>query len=118
MTSEIVIRKSLDGRIIYWSQEAEVTFGYAAGEVLGRHVSIIIPFDWQDEEYQMLDELRAGHRVEERKTVRRSKDGRYWEATLSIHPLRDEAGKIVGAEKHYSQLRPYSEGSAVKSVSR
>jgi PAS domain S-box-containing protein len=107
MAREIIIRKSLDGRIIYWSAEAEHAFGYTAGEVLGRHVSMIIPFDWQDEEYQMLDELRTGAAVEERQTVRRSKDGQYWEAGLRIYPLRDDAGKIIGAEKRYHSLRPY-----------
>ncbi len=116
MANDIVIQKSLDGRIIYWSEEAEQAFGYTAGEVLGRHVSIIIPFDWQDEEYQMLDELRAGQRVEERKTVRRSKDGRYWEVNLSIYPLRDEGGKIIGAEKRYSCLRPYVPGPSMMSA--
>lgn len=94
-----LIRKSLDGRITSWNDGAEKMFGYTATEAIGKHISIVIPFDWQDEEYMLLDRLKAEDYLEVHQTVRRTKEGIFLKVRLSATPVRDEGGKIVGALK-------------------
>jgi PAS domain S-box-containing protein len=100
-----LISKSLNGRITTWNDGAEILFGYSAAEAIGKHISIIIPFDFQDEEYELLDRLKAEGVVEARKTVRRTKDGKFLLALLSATPIRDETGKIVGALKKVQKVQ-------------
>jgi two-component system, chemotaxis family, CheB/CheR fusion protein len=104
---DVIVRKSLDGRIIYWSDGAARAFGYSREEILGRHVSLIIPFDWQDEEYDMLDRMRLGEGLGTLRTVRRAKDGQLYRVDVTISPIRDAEGKIIGAEKSYRNFMKY-----------
>ncbi len=104
----IVVRKSMDGRITYWSLGAEKAFGYKRVEVIGRHVSIIIPFEWQDQEYAILDQLKAGDDLGVIKTVRRTKDGRLFQVELTTAPIRNSQGKIIGAEKRYQNFSDWT----------
>jgi PAS domain S-box-containing protein len=99
-----VISKSLDGRITAWNAAAERMFGFTAEEALGKHISIIIPFDYQDEEYELLDRLKREDFLEVRRTVRRAKTGEFFEVMLSATPIRDEAGRIIGATKMVQRL--------------
>ena len=104
-----LITKSLDGRITGWDQNAERLFGYSAAEAIGKHISIIIPFDYQDEEYELLDRLKNEDYLEVRETVRRTKDGRLLLVNLSATPIRSEAGKIIGAVTKAHVLREIDE---------
>jgi PAS domain S-box-containing protein len=101
-----MISKSLDGRITAWNAAAERMFGFSAEEALGKHISIIIPFDYQDEEYELLDRLKKEDYLEVRRTVRRSKTGEFFEVMLSAVPIRDDNGKIIGARKMVQRLTP------------
>jgi PAS domain S-box-containing protein len=98
-SEDAVVSKTLDGRITSWNASAEHIFGYTAAEAVGRSIEMIIPSDRLDEEREIIRRLRRGERVEHFETVRRTKDGRLLDVSLSISPVRDDAGRIVGASK-------------------
>jgi PAS domain S-box-containing protein len=94
-----IISKSLDGIIMSWNEAAGRLFGYAPEEIVGRSVSLLIPPDHPDEEAQILARLQRGERISHFETVRRRKDGRLIDVSLTISPIRDGNGRIVGASK-------------------
>ena len=98
-SNDAIISKTLDGRITSWNAAAQVLFGYEAEEIIGQPVQSLIPRDRQDEEMRILVSLAQGVRVPAFDTVRRAKDGRLIEVSLTISPVRDAAGTIVGASK-------------------
>ena len=98
-SEDAIISKSLDGVILSWNAGAERLFGYAAHEAVGRHITLIIPPERTDEEYGILERLRRGERVEHFETVRFSKDGRCMDISLTISPVRNAEGRVVGASK-------------------
>lgn len=94
-----IITKDLDGIITSWNEGATRIFGYGAEEIIGRSVTILIPPDHYDEEPAILARIRKGERVEHYQTVRRRKDGTLIHVSLSVSPLKDENGNVVGAAK-------------------
>lgn len=98
-SDDAIISKSLDGIIQSWNASAEQLFGYTAEQAVGRPISIIIPADRADEEVRILALLRAGERVENFDTVRVRSDGQPVPVSLTISPIKDEAGRVVGASK-------------------
>jgi PAS domain S-box-containing protein len=88
-----------NGIITSWNKGAERIFGYTADEVLGKPVSLLIPADRTDEEPSILQRLRRGERIEHYETVRRRKSGELIDISLSVSPLADDKGRIVGASK-------------------
>jgi len=98
-SDDAIVSKSLDGRILSWNAGAERLFGYAAEEAIGSPITIIIPPDRLDEEGAILARLRRGERIEHFETQRVSKQGRRIDISLTISPIRDSAGRIVGASK-------------------
>lgn len=98
-SDDAIITKSLKGIIGTWNQGAERIFGYAAAEAVGRPITILIPPDRIGEEAEILDRLKRGERIEHYETVRVRKDGTPLEISLSISPLRDGSGALVGASK-------------------
>jgi PAS domain S-box-containing protein len=98
-SEDAIISKSLDGIILSWNGGAQRIFGYTAQEVIGRPVSLLIPADRQDEEPKILARIRAGERVDHFETIRQRKDGRRIDISLTISPIRDEWGRIMGASK-------------------
>lgn len=98
-SDDAIISKNLDGIITSWNPGAERIFGYVAGEIIGRSVLTIIPPDRQHEEPQIIEQLRRGQRVEHFETMRRKKNGDVFPVSLTISPMRDSAGQIVGASK-------------------
>ncbi|MGE5836997.1 MAG: ATP-binding protein [Acidobacteriota bacterium] len=96
---DAIISKDLEGIIQSCNASAERLFGYAPGELVGQPVRILIPPDRQSEEDDILASLRAGGRIEHVETVRVTKDGRYVDVALTISPVRDESGTIIGASK-------------------
>jgi PAS domain S-box-containing protein len=101
---EATITKSLDGRITSWPPSAEAIFGYSRAEAIGRHVSIIIPFDYQDEEYDILDSLKHGQSVPERETIRRCKQGNLLRVNLAAEAICNSIGKIIAVKNHVRLL--------------
>ncbi|MBJ6124834.1 PAS domain S-box protein [Microvirga splendida] len=98
-SDDAIISKNLDGIITSWNQSAERLFGYRAEEVIGQPVTILIPEGRQDEEPRILERLRRGERVDHYETVRRRKDGSPVEISLTISPVRNQHGRIIGASK-------------------
>ena len=96
---DAIISKDLQGIIQSCNASAERLFGYAPGELVGQPVRILIPPDRQSEEDDILASLRAGGRIEHVETVRVTKDGRYVDVALTLSPVRDESGTIIGASK-------------------
>ena len=98
-SSDAIVSKDLDGIIGTWNAGAERLFGYAAEEVIGRSISILIPPDRLDEEPEILARIRRGARVEHYDTVRRRKDGSLVEISLTVSPVKDAEGRIIGVSK-------------------
>lgn len=98
-SDEAIISKDLDGRIITWNRGAEDLFGYAAAEILGKPIAILIPPDRLDEENEILARIRRGERVWPYDTLRRRKDGRLVPVAISVSPIKRADGRIVGASK-------------------
>jgi PAS domain S-box-containing protein len=98
-SDDAIISKTLEGVITSWNTGAERLFGYTAQEAIGQPISMIIPLDRRDEETTILARLREGVRIDHFDTTRVRKDGAKLEISLSISPVRDSAGKIIGASK-------------------
>lgn len=98
-SDDAILWKDLDGIIASWNKGAERIFGYTADEVVGKPVTILIPPDRQDEEPAILARIRRGERVEHYETIRQRKDGSLINISLTVSPVRDAAGNIVGASK-------------------
>jgi len=98
-SDDAIISKDLNGVITSWNDGAERLFGYTADEAVGSSVTILIPPDRQDEEPRILARIRSGAKVDHYDTVRRRKDGRLFDISLTISPVRDAAGRIIGASK-------------------
>ena len=98
-SDDAIITKTLDGKITSWNASAARLLGYTAAEIIGQPITVLIPPDRQEEERHIIASLRAGNRIEHYETVRVTKDGRLIEVALTISPLRDQTGEIVGASK-------------------
>jgi PAS domain S-box-containing protein len=98
-SDDAIVSKSLQGIIRTWNKGAERIFGWRAEEVIGKAINIIIPPDRQGEEPQILARLGRGERVDHFETVRMTKEGRLIDVSVTISPIRDAAGHIVGASK-------------------
>ncbi|MBN9122992.1 MAG: PAS domain S-box protein, partial [Planctomycetes bacterium] len=98
-SEDAIVSKTLDGVIRSWNAGAERLFGYAAAEAVGRSITLIIPPERLDEERMILDRMRRGERVEHYETVRVARDGRRLDISLTVSPLRDAEGRVVGASK-------------------
>jgi PAS domain S-box-containing protein len=98
-SDDAIISKTLDGIITSWNRGAERLFGYTAAEAVGQSVLILIPEDRKDEEQMILSRLRRGERIEHYETVRVAKGGRALDISLTISPIRDEHGNLLGASK-------------------
>ena len=98
-SDDAIVSKTLEGVITSWNAGAERLFGHTAKEAIGQHISMIIPLDRRDEETRILARLRQGERIDHFDTIRVRKDGTPLKISLSISPVRDAAGKIIGAAK-------------------
>ena len=98
-SDDAIISKTLDGNITSWNAGAERIFGYAAAEMVGQHITKIIPSELYDEETRIISKLKAGERLEHFETVRVAKDGRRIDLSITVSPMRDSAGRIIGASK-------------------
>ncbi|MGA8654790.1 MAG: PAS domain S-box protein [Chthoniobacterales bacterium] len=94
-----MVSKTLDGIITSWNRSAERMFGYTAAEAVGRHITLIIPAERRSEEDHVLAELRRGKKIDHFETERQTKDGRRLSISLTVSPVKDSAGRIIGASK-------------------
>jgi PAS domain S-box-containing protein len=98
-SDDAIITKDLNGIITSWNPAAERIFGYSAEEIVGQPVLILIPPERHDEEPVILDRIRQGERIEHYETVRRRKDGTDIDISLTVSPIKDADGTVVGASK-------------------
>jgi len=98
-SDDAIISKSLNGIITSWNPAAERLFGYTAAEIIGRPISVLMPPERHDDMESILNRIRKGERVDHFETVRVSKEGRRIAVSLSVSPVKDAAGQIVGAAK-------------------
>jgi PAS domain S-box-containing protein len=98
-SQDAIISKTLDGVIRTWNTGAERLFDYTAHEAIGQSITLIIPPDRRDEEYEILARISQGARIEHFETVRVSKLGRRIDISLTVSPIRDRNGRIIGASK-------------------
>ena len=96
-SQDAIIGKNLEGIITSWNRGAEEIYGYKAEEVIGKPISILAPPDRPDEIPAILEKIRLGERVENFESVRVTKDGRHLNVSISVSPLSDEEGRVVGA---------------------
>lgn len=96
-TEDAIVSKDLDGIIRSWNRSAEAMFGYTSQEIVGRNVSLLLPPDRIKEEFDIVERIRQGDRVKHFETVRLRKDGVGIPVSLTISPVHDDAGKVVGA---------------------
>jgi PAS domain S-box-containing protein len=98
-SDDAIVSKDLNSTITSWNKGAEQIFGYTAGEIIGKPITILIPPDRQDEEDAIINRVRGGQRIEHYETVRLRKDGRLIDISLTVSPIRDARGNIIGASK-------------------
>ena len=98
-SDDAIISKNLDGVITSWNKSAERIFGYTPEEAIGQHITLVIPPERHPEESGILVRVRRGERVDHFHTVRRRKDGSLLDVSLTISPVRDSSGLVVGASK-------------------
>ena len=98
-SDDAIASKNLDGIITTWNRGAERVFGYTAEEAIGRPIIIVIPEDRQSEEREILTRIRRGERIEHFETVRQRKHGSLIVVSLTVSPIKNAEGKIVGASK-------------------
>jgi PAS domain S-box-containing protein len=98
-SDDAIVSKTLQGIIQTWNKGAERIFGYTAAEIIGRPINILVPQDRQEEEPRILAQLSRGERVDHYETIRVAKDGHLIHVSVTISPIRDRTGKVVGASK-------------------
>jgi PAS domain S-box-containing protein len=98
-SDDAIVSMSLDGVIRSWNRAAEKTFGFSAAEAVGQPISLIVPEERRAEENDVLNRLRRGEAVEHFETLRRAKNGRVFDVSVTVSPIRDASGAVVGASK-------------------
>jgi PAS domain S-box-containing protein len=111
-SDDAIVSKTLDGVIRTWNAGAERIFGWTAAEAVGKSITIIIPPERLDEEREIIDRLRRGERVDHFETVRVAKDGRRLDISLTVSPIRDAEGAVVGASKVARDITDRVRGAA------
>jgi PAS domain S-box-containing protein len=98
-SDDAILSKDLNGVIQSWNQGAQRIFGYTAEEIIGKPVTILIPAGHQDEETNILARIRRGKRIDHYETVRQRKDGSFVDISLTVSPIKDDQGNVIGASK-------------------
>ena len=98
-SNDAIFSRDLDGVITSWNKAAEQLFGYSAQEAIGKSTTLLIPPDLSDEEHDILERIGRGETVEHYETVRHCKDGSLLDISLTVSPIRDSSGRIIGAAK-------------------
>src|SRR6185436_14424893 len=96
-SEDAIVSKTLNSTILTWNTGAEHVYGYTAAEAIGRQMTLLLPEDRPDEEAEILERIGRGERVEHFETVRRTKHGSHIDVSLTISPIRDKSGRIIGA---------------------
>jgi PAS domain S-box-containing protein len=119
-SDDAIVSKTLEGVITSWNHGAEKIFGYSAAEAIGQHITLIIPSERRAEEVDVLARIGRGEKIDHFETVRQAKDGRKVDISLTVSPVRDAEGRIIGASKVARDIteRKRAEGERVRLVDR
>jgi len=98
-SDDAIVSKTLEGIILSWNEGAQRLFGYTPAEAVGQSINLIIPSNLREEERQILQRLRQGERIDHFETIRVAKDGRLLDISLTVSPVRDDSGRVIGASK-------------------
>ncbi|TCL13648.1 PAS domain S-box-containing protein [Roseivirga ehrenbergii] len=98
-SGDAIISKSIDGTILTWNKAAEATFGYSTDEIVGQHISILFPLELKDEEVTLIGKIKKGETIENYETERIKKDGGRIKVSITLSPIQDREGNIIGASK-------------------
>jgi PAS domain S-box-containing protein len=98
-SDDVIVSKDLNGIIRSWNGAATRLFGYSADEMIGTSILKLIPEDLQSDEKTIMENIRAGRRVEHFETMRRTKSGQLLEVALTVSPIKDKHGRVIGASK-------------------
>ncbi|HET7404459.1 MAG TPA: PAS domain-containing sensor histidine kinase [Usitatibacter sp.] len=115
-SDDAIVSKDLDGVVTSWNPAAERIFGYTAAEMIGQSIMRIIPPDQLEEEKLILSRVRSGQRMEHFQTVRRRKDGTHVHLSISVSPVRDANGTIIGASKIARDITSQHDGDRVRGL--
>ena len=111
-SDDAIVSKTLEGRILTWNAGAERLFGYSAAEAIGQSITLLIPAERHDEESALFGRIRRGERTEHFETVRVAKDGRRIDVSLTVSPVRNASGEIIGASKVARDITQRKEAEA------
>ena len=106
-----ILSKNLDGTILSWNAAASRLFGYEAGEIIGQPITVLIPPELVSEESEFIARLKKGERIDHYETTRVTKDGRVIDVALTLSPIRDQSGAIVGASKIIHDLSEWKQAA-------
>jgi PAS domain S-box-containing protein len=106
-SDDAIVSKTLDGIVTSWNPAAQTLFGYTADEAIGRPISILAAPGREDEMPRLLEQIRRGEKVDHYETVRRRKNGSLVDISLTVSPIRDESGQIIGASKIARDITEY-----------
>ena len=98
-SDDAIVGKNLDGTIQSWNRAAEKMFGYTAAEAIGQNITMIIPIERRSEEVDIIAKIRRGQKVDHFETIRQAKDGHFLNISLTVSPIKDASGRIIGASK-------------------
>jgi PAS domain S-box-containing protein len=98
-SDDAIVSKTLEGIILSWNEGAQRLFGYTREEAIGQSINLIIPTNLREEERQILHRIRQGERVDHFETIRVARDGRLLDISLTVSPVRDDSGRVIGASK-------------------
>src|SRR5947208_2602257 len=98
-SGDAIISIDLDERITSWNKEAERLFGYSAGEIIGKPITVLVPPDRRNQELEIMERLRRGERIVRYETPHRRKDGTSLDISVAVSPINDESGHVIGASK-------------------
>lgn len=98
-SDDAILSKDLNGVIMTWNRGAQFLFGYTAEEAVGKPVTILIPMDRYDEEPMILERIRRGQSIDHYETIRQRKDGSLVDISLTVSPIKNERGEVIGASK-------------------
>lgn len=98
-SDDTILSKTLEGIITSWNKSAEKMFGYTEAEAVGQHISLIIPTERLDEELYIISEVKQGNKIDHFHTMRQAKDGRLVPISLTVSPIMDNHGTVIGASK-------------------
>jgi PAS domain S-box-containing protein len=119
-SDDAIVSKTLEGVITSWNHGAEKIFGYSAAEAIGQHITLIIPSERRAEEVDVLARIGRGEKIDHFETVRQAKNGRKVDISLTVSPVRDDVGRIIGASKVARDIteRKRAEAERVRLVDR